>query len=97
MFSSYSSSGVGTFDAGMFNLKERGLDSFVQEKALIGTPILGICLGMQLLFESSEEGSHKAWAFCQGKIKRFPRSLKRVPHIGWNEVSQKDSKFKTLQ
>ena len=86
--------GVGTFDAGMFNLKERGLDSFVQEKALIGTPILGICLGMQLLFESSEEGSSQGLGLLPGKIKRFPRSLKRVPHIGWNEVSQKTQNLK---
>lgn len=79
--------GVGAFDKAMLNLKELGLISQIQEKAKLGTPILGICLGMQLLAESSEEGVVSGLGLIPGKVIRFvlPTEYK-VPHMGWNVV-----------
>ena len=51
------------------------------------TPLLGICLGMQLLFSGSEEGKEAGLSLVPGKIIRFSNKISRVPHIGWNEVS----------
>ena len=81
--------GVGSFDAGMRGLVERahveGLQRRVREE---GVPYLGICLGMQFLFESSAEGASAGLGWIQGRIERFPAGAgqPKVPHIGWNEV-----------
>ena len=65
----------------------------IYEKIKSGTPLLGICLGAQLLMDESEEdGSHKGFGWIPGKVKRFRHKLK-IPQIGWNQVSQK----KTIQ
>jgi len=80
--------GVGAAGQGMENLKERGMDQVIIEQARIGTPILGICLGMQLLFSSSEEGNVNCLGLIEGEVKKFDTSLK-VPQIGWNQIECK--------
>ena len=83
--------GVGSFDQGMRAIKKMGLVSPLQNAVARGTPILGICLGMQLMMERSEEGSQPGLGFVSGDVKHFPSreaSLK-VPHMGWNRISLK--------
>lgn len=79
--------GVGSFKDGMKGLSDRGLDDLiVREISERGKPFLGICLGLQLLFEESEEGGlNKGLGLISGKVVRLPDSVK-VPHIGWNQV-----------
>ena len=89
--------GVGAFGDAMEHLRANGMDKAVIEYANSGKPLLGICLGMQLLFDSSQEfGEHKGLGLIEGKIvafdkNRFKTKLK-VPHMGWNELfTQKKS------
>jgi len=77
--------GVGAAGEGMKNLKEKGLDKLIIEEVNAGKPILGICLGMQLLFSSSEEGDVKCLDLIRGRVKKFQTKLK-IPEIGWNQV-----------
>src|SRR3990172_3051580 len=78
--------GVGAFADAMANLKARNLDGIINEKVKSGTPFLGLCLGLQLLFTESEEfGWHPGFNFIPGKVLRLPAGLK-VPHIGWNQL-----------
>jgi len=79
--------GVGAFGKAMENLKRQGILNVIREKLKEGTPYLGICLGLQLLFEWSEEGNVKGMGVIKGVVKRFPNlpSLK-IPHMGWNQV-----------
>ena len=85
--------GVGAFGAGMVALRARGLDEATLEAVEAGAPLLGICLGMQFLFDESDEmGRHVGLGLIPGRVTRFPsdlcaagRSLK-VPHVGWNEI-----------
>lgn len=81
--------GVGAFGDAMEHLRESGLDLVVKEVAAGNQPLLGICLGMQLLFSSSEEhGSHKGLDILPGSVVRFaPRDGYKVPHMGWNKLS----------
>ena len=75
--------GVGAFDDGMRNLKP-----FLPELLGLvesGVPVLGICIGMQLLFEDSEEGEEKGLALIPGRVVRLPHYV-RVPHMGWNNL-----------
>lgn len=80
--------GVGAFPKGMANLREGELDGLLRERAASGTPLLGICLGMQLLFESSSElGAQTAGiGLIGGHVRAIDAGGLRVPHIGWNEV-----------
>ena len=79
--------GVGAFGDGMAELRRRGLAAPLQRQAMAGTPLLGICLGMQLLFESSEEmGEHRGLGLLPGKVVRFPPGPLKVPHVGWNRL-----------
>lgn len=81
--------GVGAFGQAMDNLRAIGWDVALHEAVARGTPLLGICLGMQLLFESSEEmGQHAGLGMLRGEVKRFEGTLK-VPHMGWNIVRAK--------
>lgn len=81
--------GVGAFAQGMENLNKYGLIPILHEVAAKNIPILGICLGMQLLFEESDEhGVHKGLGFLSGKVTRFPKGLK-IPHMGWNTLDIK--------
>lgn len=95
--------GVGAFGDAMTHLKENGMDEAVKNFAATGKPLLGICLGMQLLFESSEEfGATQGLGLIPGKVvafdeRRFDHTLK-VPHMGWNElfVQKETAIFKDL-
>lgn len=77
--------GVGAAGEGMKNLRSGKLDKAILEQIALGKPILGICLGMQLLFSFSEEGSVNCLDLIKGKVKKFDPNLK-VPEIGWNQV-----------
>ncbi|AIQ50224.1 imidazole glycerol phosphate synthase subunit HisH [Paenibacillus sp. FSL R7-0331] len=81
--------GVGAFGDAMEQLRASGLDGIVKQAAAGGQPVLGICLGMQLLFSSSEEhGEHTGLDMLPGAVVRFaPREGYKVPHMGWNKLS----------
>jgi len=87
--------GVGAFGDAMQHLKERNMVEAIQAFAKSGKPMLGICLGMQLLFESSEEfGSHRGLSLIKGKVihfekQKFEEPLK-IPHMGWNRMFTKE-------
>ena len=82
--------GVGAFGDAAEKLRQSGLDSFVRTQAAAGKPLLGICLGMQLLFEESlEYGCHPGLGLLKGRVVpregRIPEGLK-IPHMGWNRL-----------
>ena len=77
--------GVGAAGQGMKNLRERGLDAAITAVVRTGTPLLGICLGMQLLLSVSEEGDVSCLGLVPGKVKKFQTRLK-VPQMGWNQA-----------
>jgi len=80
--------GVGAFGDFMSGLRARGLEDAVKEIAARGVPLLGICVGMQALFNVGEEmGEHAGLGLLAGKVVRFAESLPvKVPHTGWNQV-----------
>jgi glutamine amidotransferase len=79
--------GDGAFAAAMAEIESRGLSLVLREAIERGTPLLGICIGMQLLFEESEEhGRHRGLGILPGRVRRFEGELK-VPHMGWNTLS----------
>lgn len=80
--------GVGAFGAGMQKLREQDLIQPIKDAIFAGTPYLGICLGMQFLFESSDEmGDHAGLGLLPGHVTRFPqRPDLKVPHMGWNQL-----------
>ena len=83
--------GVGAFGACMKALTERGFDRLVRERVEEGTPLLGVCVGMQLLFEESDEfGATPGLGLLSGKVRRFSNELV-VPHVGWNRVAERQS------
>lgn len=80
--------GVGAFGACMRALSERGFDRLVRERVEEGTPLLGVCAGMQMLFEESEEfGATPGLGLLSGRVRRFSDDLV-VPHVGWNRIDQ---------
>jgi glutamine amidotransferase len=80
--------GVGAFPRGMANLRELGLDELLRERLATGTPVLGICLGMQLAFErSTEQGGTPGLGLIGGEVRELQHGSLKLPHIGWNEVS----------
>lgn len=85
--------GVGAFGAAMSSLRAAGLDEAIADAARRDVPVLGICLGMQLLFERSYElGVNDGLGLIGGEVTRLASGALRVPHIGWNEVSfERDS------
>lgn len=89
--------GVGSFADAMASMRASGLTGTTVEAAQSGKPFLGICLGLQLLFEASEESPGAAGlGVLQGEIKRIPQNIGlKVPHIGWNslEITQPDGVF----
>jgi imidazole glycerol-phosphate synthase subunit HisH len=89
--------GVGSFRDAMVRLNESGLSELIKRYTVTGKPLLGICLGMQLLFDESEEnGSTKGLGLLSGQVKRFSGKTKegmdyKVPHMGWNKLTFKCS------
>jgi glutamine amidotransferase len=83
--------GVGSFKSAMSNLIKSGVADAITDAATCGAPLLGICLGMQLLFDRSEEGGHcDGLGLIHGSVRRFePRVGLQIPHMGFNEVRAK--------
>ncbi len=83
--------GVGAFRDAMARLRETGLYEAALEVAKRKIPFLGICLGMQLMFEASEENGHyEGLGLLPGTITRFPEMGLKIPHMGWNTLDTKD-------
>ncbi len=84
--------GVGAFEDAARKLRQSGLDGFVREQAAAGKPLLGICLGMQLLFEKSYEyGEHAGLGLLKGRVVPMEGRISnlKIPHMGWNHLSVK--------
>ena len=84
--------GQGACDASMLSIRERGLFEIIRHSIDSGKPFLGVCLGLQLLLESSEEGEEPCLAILKGRTKRLPPEKTdqvglKIPHMGWNSVS----------
>jgi imidazole glycerol-phosphate synthase subunit HisH len=87
--------GVGAFGAGMKPL--RPVHDALHAKMLSGAPTLGVCLGMQLLFERSDEDPVEGLGFVRGDVKRFPETVGKIPHMGWSRIRPtKDPLFEGL-
>jgi imidazole glycerol-phosphate synthase subunit HisH len=79
--------GVGAFPRAMDNLRELGLDELLRERVRAGTPVLGICLGMELAFDhSTEQGGAAGLGIIPGEVRGLHAGKLKLPHIGWNEV-----------
>ena len=79
--------GVGAFGDGMNGLRARNLVEVVKEVAARGTPLLGICVGMQVMFESSDEmGEHDGLGILTGDVTRFKMTDLKIPQTGWNQI-----------
>tara|TARA_B100000214_G_scaffold348463_1_gene300552 strand:+ start:295 stop:924 length:630 start_codon:yes stop_codon:yes gene_type:complete len=79
--------GVGSFDPAMINLGKTDLIPSIIEWVENGKPLIGICLGLQLLFETSDEGTSKGLGVIKGHIRRLPKEKnERIPHIGWAPI-----------
>lgn len=81
--------GVGAFEEGMKGLKKRNLIKLIKEHVQKGKYLMGLCLGMQLLFQESEEfGLHKGLSLINGKVKKLELKDKsyKIPHVGWNQL-----------
>ncbi len=86
--------GVGAFDDAMLELEKQGLVSVIRDFVKAQRPILGICLGMQLLFDKSQEAAKtKGLGILKGEVKRFEANKGiKVPHMGWNQLKKVKSK-----
>ena len=81
--------GVGAFAACMQGLRAGGFDKLVIEETCAGKPLLGVCVGLQMLFDEGHEfGVHRGLGLLPGRVVRFAEGV-RVPHVGWNQVSIK--------
>lgn len=85
--------GVGAAGEAMANLRQTGLDQWIPQWIAKGKPMLGICLGTQVIFDYSEENDTPCLGIVQGQVKRFPKDLHgdglplKIPHMGWNRVT----------
>jgi len=80
--------GVGAFPRAMANLVDLGLDEVLRERVAAGVPLLGVCLGLQLLFEESVElGGAQGLGFLPGRVDQLDAGGRKLPHIGWNLVT----------
>ena len=80
--------GVGAFPRAMANLDELGLDELLRERVAAGVPLLGVCLGLQLLFDESVElGGAQGLGLLPGRVERLEAGGRKLPHIGWNLVT----------
>jgi glutamine amidotransferase len=85
--------GVGAFDPAVQHLRSRGLEQPIKEAIASGKPFLGICLGLQILFESSAEGIQPGLGIIKGKVRRFrPEPDITIPHMGWNQLEMTQAK-----
>jgi glutamine amidotransferase len=83
--------GVGAFGYAMESLRKLGFDQLVLEAANAGKPIIGLCVGLQMMFEEGHEfGAHRGLGLLPGRVVKFPAGV-RVPHVGWNQVEFKQS------
>jgi glutamine amidotransferase len=79
--------GVGAFDPAVQHLRSRNLEVPIKAAIASGKPFLGICLGLQILFDSSEEGCEPGLGIIKGKVRRFrPEPGITIPHMGWNQL-----------
>lgn len=79
--------GVGSFDPAVQHLRSRGLEKPIKRVIASGKPFLGICLGLQILFEGSEEGSEPGLGIIAGTVRKFvPEPGITIPHMGWNQL-----------
>ncbi|MFF2752756.1 imidazole glycerol phosphate synthase subunit HisH [Psychrobacillus sp. NPDC058041] len=85
--------GVGNAKVAMDVLNESGLSDYLRNEVAKGTPLLGICLGMQLLLESSEEGNVECLGFLKGTVTEFKEETEKIPHMGWNQVKDVQNNF----
>ena len=89
--------GVGAFEDAAAKLRDSGLDSFVRQQAAEGKPLLGICLGMQMLFEKSfEYGEHEGLGLLKGQVVPMADKINgelKIPHMGWNALSVKQGRL----
>ena len=92
--------GVGAFNKAMYNLNDMGLTDAIKNKVNGGTPLLGICLGMQMIFQKGyENGECDGLGFIDGEVKLLePKEKAKIPHIGWNrlEYNSKNDLIKGL-
>ncbi len=88
--------GVGAAGQGMENLKKRNLDKLIINQLKLGKPFLGICLGMQLLFEKSEEGNASCLGIFKGVVKKF-KNERKIPQIGWNNVGIRNYELRIME
>lgn len=86
--------GVGAAGEAMANLRQTGMDQFIREKVEEGVPVLGICLGTQVIFDYSEENETTCLGIVPGSVRRFPADMAdedgrilKIPHMGWNQVA----------
>lgn len=79
--------GQGAFGDCVKNLRQHGLDDAIKESLASGTPYFGICLGLQILFASSEESDGEGLAVLAGDVRKFSPDVGKVPHMGWNSVT----------
>ena len=89
--------GVGAFEDAAAKLRASGLDAFVREQAAAGKPLLGICLGMQMLFEKSfEYGEHEGLGLLKGQVVPMAGNIDpalKIPHMGWNALEVKQGRL----
>ena len=79
--------GVGAFDPAVLHIRSRGLEVPIKKAIASGKPFLGICMGLQILFESSEEGKEPGLGIVAGKVRRFASEPGiTIPHMGWNQL-----------
>lgn len=86
--------GVGAFGSGIAALRARGLEPAIQAQVARGVPLLGICVGMQFLFDSSDEmGLHAGLELIPGRVTRFQLAdpALKVPHMGWNQIEHDET------
>ncbi len=77
--------GQGACDSSMRNIRELGLESPIKDSIASGKPFLGVCLGLQLLLEQSDEGDEPCLGILNGRVRKLPAGQK-IPHMGWNQV-----------
>ena len=85
--------GVGNAKVAMDVLDRTGLSDYLQGRVSEGIPLLGICLGMQLLLEKSEEGNVDCLGFLKGSVPEFTDESEKIPHMGWNQVTDVQNHF----